>query len=115
MARFGSPEYLANWTALSPGNHERAGKRKSGRTRHGHNAIRFILCEYANATRMTKNTLASKYRSLMVSKSYKKAFVTVAYKMIRLIYFLLSRHQSCQPYIDLAIDYTAMSGRKNDP
>jgi len=33
MARFGSPERLACWAALSPGNHESAGKRKSGRTR----------------------------------------------------------------------------------
>ena len=32
MARFGSPERLACWAALSPGNNESAGKRKSGRT-----------------------------------------------------------------------------------
>lgn len=40
LARFGSPERLACWAALSPGNHESAGKRKSGRTRHGNNTIR---------------------------------------------------------------------------
>ncbi|CQR35911.1 hypothetical protein THICB6_240011 [Thiomonas arsenitoxydans] len=57
MARFGAPERLACWAALSPGNHESAGKRKSGRTRHGNNAIRYILCECANAARMTKSTL----------------------------------------------------------
>lgn len=70
MARFGSPERLASWAALGPGNHESAGKRQSGRTRHGNNAIRHILCECANAARMTKSTLASKYRSLMVRKSH---------------------------------------------
>ena len=112
MARFGSPERLACWAALSPGNHESAGKRKSGRTRHGNNVIRFILCECANAARMTKSTLASKYRSLMVRKSHKKAIVAVAHKMIRLIYILLSRRQ---PYIDQAIDYAAMSAKKNAP
>jgi hypothetical protein len=43
MARFGSPERLACWAALSPGNHESAGKRQSGRTRHGNHAVRYIL------------------------------------------------------------------------
>ena len=64
MARFGSAQRLACWAELSSGNNESAGKRKSGRTRHRNNAIRFILCECADAARMTKSTLASKYRSL---------------------------------------------------
>jgi transposase len=112
MARFGSAERLACWAALSPGNHESAGKRKSGRTRHGNNAVRYILCECANAARMPKSTLAAKYKSLMVRKSHKKAIVAVAHKMIRLIYLLLSRRQA---YVDQAIDYAAMSAKKNAP
>ena len=91
MARFGCAARLACWAALSPGNNESAGKRKSGRTRHGNSIIRFILCECANAARMTKSTLAAKYRSLMVRKSHKKAIVAVAHKMIRLIYLMLTR------------------------
>ena len=112
MTRFASPERLACWAALSPGNNESAGKRKSGRTRQGNNVIRCILCECANAARMTKSTLAAKYKSLMVRKSHKKAIVAVAHKMIRLIYLLLSRRQ---PYLDQGIDYAAMSAKKNAP
>jgi transposase len=112
MGRFGCAKRLASWAALSPGNNESAGKRKSGRTRHGNSIIRFILCECANAARMTKSTLASKYRSLMVRKSHKKAIIAVAHKMIRLIYLMLSRRQ---PYMDQAIDYAAMSAKKNAP
>jgi transposase len=112
MGRFGCAERLASWAALSPGNNESAGKRKSGRTRHGNSVIRFVLCECANAARMTKSTLASKYRSLMVRKSHKKAIVAVAHKMIRLIFVMLSRRQ---PYIDQAIDYAALSAKKNAP
>lgn len=112
MQRFGSPERLACWAALSPGNNESAGKRKSGRTRHGNNTIRYILCECANAARMTKSTLAAKYRSLTVRKSHKKAIVAIAHKMIRLIFILLQRRQ---PYIDAAINYAEMSARKNAP
>lgn len=112
MARFGGAERLACWAALSPGNNESAGKRKSGRTRHGNSIIRYILCECANAARMTKSTLAAKYRSLMVRKSHKKAIVAVAHKMIRLIYVLLTRRQA---YLDQRIDYAAMSAAKNAP
>ena len=112
MARFGRAQSLACWAALSPGNDESAGKRKSGRTAHGNSVIRSILCECANAARMTKSTLAAKYRSLMVRKSHKKSIIAVAHKMIRLIYLMLSRRL---PYIDQAIDYAAMSARKNAP
>jgi transposase len=112
MARFGRAQSLACWAALSPGNNESAGKRKSGRTGHGNSVIRSILCECANAARMTKSTLAAKYRSLMVRKSHKKAIIAVAHKMIRLIYVLLSRRQ---PYLDQGIDYAAMSAKKNAP
>ena len=112
MERFGCAERLASWAALCPGNNESAGKRKSGRTRHGNGVIRYILCECANAARWTKSTLAAKYRSLMVRKSHKKAIVAVAHKMIRLIYVLLTRKQG---YLDQRIDYAAMSAKKNAP
>ena len=112
MGRFGCAERLAAWAALCPGNNESAGKRKSGRTRKGNAIIRFILCECANAARMTKTTLGSKYKALMVRKSHKKAIVALAHKMIRLTYLLLSRRQA---YIDPHIDYAAISAKKNAP
>ena len=112
MARFGCAERLAAWAALCPGNNESAGKRKSGRTRKGNATIRFILCECANAARMTKSSLGSKYKALMVRKSHKKAIVALAHKMIRLIYLLLSRREV---YRDPQIDYAALSAKKNAP
>lgn len=112
MGRFGCAERLASWAALCPGNHESAGKRKSGRTRHGNGVIRYLLCECANAARWTKSSFAAKYRSLTVRKSHKKAIVALAHKMIRLIYVLLTRKQA---YLDQHIDYAAMSAKKNAP
>jgi transposase len=112
MTRFGSARRLARWAALCPGNDQSAGKRKSRRTGHGSSVVRFILCECANAARMTKSTLASKYRSLKVRKSHKKAIVAIAHKMIKLIYILLSRRV---PYIDPGTDYAALSAKKNAP
>ena len=60
---------------------------------------------------MTKRTLSSKYRSLMLRKSHKKAIVAIAHKMLRLIFLILSR----QPYLDQPIDYAAMSAKQNAP
>jgi hypothetical protein len=112
MRRFGCADRLAAWAALCPGNNESAGKRKSGKTRKGNAIIRYILCECANAARMTKSSLAAKYKSLMIRKTHKKAIVAVAHKMIRLIYTMLTRHE---PYIDPHVDYEAMSAMKNAP
>jgi hypothetical protein len=35
MTRFPTAKHLAGWAAQCPGNHQSAGKRKSGRTRKG--------------------------------------------------------------------------------
>lgn len=112
MTRFGCADRLASWAALCPGNNESAGKRKSGRTRKGNAIIRYILCECANAARMTKSSIATKFKSLMVRKTHKKAIVAIAHKMIRLIYVLLARKEA---YLDPQIDYEAMSAVKNAP
>ena len=112
MTRFGAPDRLAAWAALCPGNNESAGKRKSGKTRKGNAIIRYILCECANAARMTKSSLAAKYKSLMVRKTHKKSIVAIAHKMIRLIYLMLTRKE---PYRDPMVDYNAMSAKKNAP
>ena len=90
----------------------RRANEKSGKTGHGNAVIRYILCEYANAARISKSSLAAKYRSLMVRKSHKKAIVALAHKMIRLIYVLLTRKQA---YLDQQIDYAAMRAKKNAP
>ena len=112
MSRFGDADRLASWAALCPGNNESAGKRKSGKTRKGNAIIRYILCECANVARNTKSSLAAKYRSLKIRKSHKKCIVAIAYKLIRIIYFMLSRRE---PYRDLGGDYEAMSAQKNAP
>ena len=49
---------------------------------------------------------------LMARKSHKKAIVAIAHKLIRIIYFMLSRHE---PYCDPRVDYEAMSAQKNAP
>jgi len=112
MGVFGSAERLASWVGICPGNNESAGKRKSGRTGKGNHVIRAILCECANAARMSNSSLASRFKSWLVRKTYKKAIVALAHKMLRLIYAMLSKRE---PYRDPHIDYAALSAKKNAP
>jgi len=112
MSRFGSADRLASWAGLCPGNHESAGKRKSGKTRKGNHIVRYLLCESANAARRTKSVFGSKYKSLVIRCGHKKAIVALAHKLIRTIYAILSHRE---PYRDSGIDYQAAAVSKNAP
>ena len=109
MRRFGSPSRLASWAALCPGNNESAGKRKSGKTRHGNPIVRHLLCEAANAARRTKTVFRAKYDSLVIRRGHKKTIIALAHKLIRTIYFVLAGRK---PYRDSTFDYQAASVAK---
>lgn len=112
LSLFGSADRLASWAALCPGNHESAGKRKSGRTRKAQVVVRSILCECANAARRTQSVFASKYQSRVIRRGHKKAIIAIAHKLIRTVFFVLTRRQ---PYRDSGFDYQAASVAKNAP
>ena len=112
LSHFGSADRLASWGALCPGNNESAGKRKSGKTRKGNTMLRYLLCEAANSARRTMTVFRSKYLGLVVRRGHKKAIVALAQKMIRTIYFMLTRHQA---YRDSGFDYAAANVKKNAP
>lgn len=112
MTRFASAERLASWSALCPGNNESAGKRKTGKTRKGNTLLRTLLCEAANAARSTLSVFKAKYQGLVVRRGHKKAIVALAHKLIRTIYFMLTRREA---YHDSGIDYAAANVAKNAP
>jgi len=112
LSVFGDVAHFASWAALCPGNHESAGKRKTGKTRKGHHALRYVLCEAANAARRTNSALRDKYQSLVGRKGHKKAIIAVAHQMIRTIFILFTRRV---PYRDPGIDYQALVVEKNAP
>lgn len=87
-------------------------KRKSGKTRKGNAVIRSILCECANAARRTESMFDAKYRGLAVRRGHKKAIVALAHKLIRTIFFVLTRRQ---PYRDSGFDDEAANVAKNAP
>jgi transposase len=65
MSRFPDADHLAAWAGVAPGNNESAGKRRSGRTRKGNQALRTVLNQAAHAAARTKNTyLSAQYHRL---------------------------------------------------
>jgi transposase len=102
-SRFPTARHLAAWAGLAPGNHESAGKRLSGRTRKGHQALRQGLIQAAHAAAHTKNTyLAAQYHRLAARRGSKRAIVAVAHSSLVIAYCLLSRQE---PYRELGGDY----------
>jgi transposase len=112
LSHFGNADRFASWAALCPGNHESAGKRKSGKTRKGNSIVRYLLCEAANGAIRTLSVFREKYRGLVIRRGHKKAIVAIAHKMIRTIYFMLTRRQA---YHDSGFDYAAANVKKNAP
>jgi transposase len=103
MSRFPTARHLAAWAGLAPGNHESAGKPRTGRTRKGNQALRQGLLQAAHAAAHTKNTyLAAQYHRLAARRGSKRAIVAVAHSMLVIAYWLLSRHE---PYRELGGDY----------
>jgi transposase len=90
MSRFATPAHLASWAGMCPGNHESAGKRKSGRTRKGNVWLRTVLVEAAWAAARTKNSyLASLYARLSRRRGQKKAIIAVGHSILVAVWHIL--------------------------
>ena len=88
MSRFPTANHLASWAGLCPGNNESAGKRKSGRRRHGDNWLTKALASWAASH--TKNTYPSaQYRRLAARRGSKRAVIALAHSLIVTIYHML--------------------------
>ncbi len=103
VSRFPTAGHLASWAGLCPGQHESAGKRHSGRTRHGNASLRTALVEAAQAASHTKATyLAAQFHRLAARRGRKKAVIAVAHSILVIAYHLLARGTT---YQDLGVHY----------
>jgi transposase len=103
LMRFSSAAHLASWAGLCPGNHESAGRQRTGRTRKGNPWLRTALVEAAQAAARTKGSyLAAQFRRLAARRGIKKALVAVAHTLLGIIYALLTRGAT---YTDLGASY----------
>lgn len=90
MSRFPTANHLASWAGLCPGNNESAGKRKSGRSRHGNKWVHSTLVEAAWSASRTKDTyLSAQHRRIAPRRGQKRAVVAVAHTIIIDIYHML--------------------------
>ena len=112
MMAFGSPDRIASWVGICPGNNESAGKRKSGHLRKGNPYVRRLLCEFAHAASRTTSVFKSKFQALVVRRGYKRAIIAIGHKILRTIFFMLKKREH---YRDSATDYEELSVKRNAP
>src|SRR5439155_21319463 len=76
VRHFPTARQLASWAALCPGNHESAGKQRTGRTRKGNPWLKTALVEAAHSASRAKQTyLAAQYHRLAARRGAKRAAV----------------------------------------
>lgn len=108
MSRFPTAGHLSSWANMCPGNDERAGKRRSGRTRKGSPALRAALTEAAYAAGRTKGTvLSGRYHQLLRRRGKKKAALAVGRAILELCHHLLSTGQLYSDPIARRVDRPA--------
>ena len=103
MNRFPSADHLASWGGLCPGNHESAGKRKSGRTPKANRWLKRSLSQASWAASHTKKTyLGAQFKQVAKRRGRKRAIIAVAHSILTISYYLLARHTA---YLELGVDY----------
>lgn len=103
MTRFGTAARLASWAGMCPGQHESAGKSRSGRARHGDSWLQKHLAVAAMAAANTKDTyLAAQYARLVGRRGKARARKAVGHSILVAAFHILA---SSQPYADLGGDF----------
>jgi transposase len=103
LGRFADARHLCSWAAICPGNHESAGKRRSGRTRHGNRWLRSVLLQAAwAAVKVKDGYFGAQFRRIARRRGEKRAAIAVAHSILTVIYYVLTRGV---PFEDPGADY----------
>jgi transposase len=103
MSRFPTHKHFTSWAGECPGNHESAGKRRSGKTPAANRHLDAVLTEMAQAAKRTKNSyFKSQYHRLAGRRGKKRAIGAVKHSLLVTVYFMLRDNK---PYQDLGVDY----------
>ena len=91
MSRFPSARHLASWAGQCPGNDRSAGRRRSGRTRHGSKWLDSTLTEAAMAATRTKDVyLAAQYQRLRPRRGHSRALGAVKHSILVACWHMLT-------------------------
>jgi transposase len=103
MSRFPTHKHFTSWAGQCPGNHESAGKRKSGKTPAANRHLDAVLTEMAQAAVRSKNSyFKSQYHRLAGRRGKKRAIGAVKHSLLVIVYYML---RDGTPYKDLGVDY----------
>ena len=109
MSVFLSVYHLAAWAGVCPGNHESAGRQKSGRARKGNIHLRTILVGAAISAARTKGSyLKDKFHRLKARRGALRAALAIAHKILVSAYHMLAKNL---PYRDLGEAYLDQIGQ----
>src|SRR5208337_4801198 len=93
----------AAWAGVCPGNHESAGKQKSGRARKGNVHLRTMLVGAAISAARTKGSyLKDKFHRLKARRGALRAALAIAHKILVSAYHMLAKNL---PYRELGEAY----------
>ena len=97
MSRFPTAGHLSSWAGLASGNHESAGKRRTGRTTPGNIWLKTALVQAAWAAFRAKKThLSRKFRRISGNRGKKRAAVAVAHTILVIIHHLMKEGTTYQ-------------------
>jgi transposase len=91
MSVFLSVYHLASWAGVCPGNHQSAGRQKSGRARKGNVHLRTMLVGAAISASRTKGSyLKDKFYRLKARRGGLRAALAIAHKILVAAYHMLA-------------------------
>jgi|SRR5882757_1307304 transposase len=90
MAPFDTADQLASWACVCPGNHESAGKQRTGKTRKGNPWLRHAISEAAwGASKTKKSYFHAQYHRICARRGDQRAILAVAHSMIVTGFYLI--------------------------
>ena len=103
MSVFETPGRLASWAGMCPGQHESAGKSRSGRSRHGDTWVQRHLATAAMSVARSKNCyLGAQYARIAKRRGSGRARKAVGHSILIACFHILAGQV---PYQELGADY----------